>query len=142
MAALSGREFLERRSAARVHVEIQGQTLTGGVADHPPSATCSPIPRRPRANRSPRRAPLNTARNLYPPALPAVPRDLAQARRLWADGHPDRGRRGGAPGGRYRDLPAVRHARRSRPGQAVPAGVGHLHLPPRPAPAAVWVLLL
>ena len=35
MAALSGREFLERRSAARVHVEIQGQTLTGGVADHP-----------------------------------------------------------------------------------------------------------
>jgi len=35
MAALSGREFLERRSAARVHVEIQGQTLTGGVAYHP-----------------------------------------------------------------------------------------------------------
>jgi 4-hydroxyphenylacetate 3-monooxygenase len=35
MAALSGSEFLERRSAARVHVEIQGQTLTGGVADHP-----------------------------------------------------------------------------------------------------------
>ncbi len=35
MAALSGREFLERRHAARVHVEIQGQTLTGGVAGHP-----------------------------------------------------------------------------------------------------------
>jgi 4-hydroxyphenylacetate 3-hydroxylase N terminal/4-hydroxyphenylacetate 3-hydroxylase C terminal len=35
MAALSGREFLERRSAARVHVEIQGETLAGGVADHP-----------------------------------------------------------------------------------------------------------
>jgi 4-hydroxyphenylacetate 3-monooxygenase len=35
MAARSGSEFLERLSAARVHVEIQGQTLTGGVADHP-----------------------------------------------------------------------------------------------------------
>src|SRR5580698_1396077 len=35
MAARSGREFLERPSAARVHVEIQGETLTGGVADHP-----------------------------------------------------------------------------------------------------------
>ena len=35
MAALSGSEFLERRSAAQVHVEIQGQTLTKGVADHP-----------------------------------------------------------------------------------------------------------
>jgi 4-hydroxyphenylacetate 3-monooxygenase len=35
MAARSGSEFLERRSAARVHVEIQGETLTGGVADHP-----------------------------------------------------------------------------------------------------------
>jgi 4-hydroxyphenylacetate 3-monooxygenase len=35
MAARSGTEFLERLSAARVHVEIQGETLTGGVADHP-----------------------------------------------------------------------------------------------------------
>ncbi len=35
MAARSGRQFLERLAAARVHVEIGGQTLTGGVADHP-----------------------------------------------------------------------------------------------------------
>jgi 4-hydroxyphenylacetate 3-monooxygenase len=35
MAARSGEQFLERLSAARVHVEIQGETLTGGVADHP-----------------------------------------------------------------------------------------------------------
>ena len=35
MAARSGSEFLERLSAARVHVEIQGETLTGGVAGHP-----------------------------------------------------------------------------------------------------------
>src|SRR5580704_5745638 len=35
MAARNGSEFLERLSAARVHVEIQGETLTGGVADHP-----------------------------------------------------------------------------------------------------------
>ena len=35
MAARSGSEFLERLSAARVHVEIQGETLIGGVADHP-----------------------------------------------------------------------------------------------------------
>ncbi len=35
MAARSGSEFLERLSAARVHVEVQGETLTGGVADHP-----------------------------------------------------------------------------------------------------------
>jgi len=35
MAARSGSEFLERLSAARVHVEIQGEALTGGVADHP-----------------------------------------------------------------------------------------------------------
>src|SRR5580692_12733564 len=35
MAARSGSEFLERLSAARVNVEIQGETLTGGVADHP-----------------------------------------------------------------------------------------------------------
>ena len=35
MAARSGREFLERLAAARVHVEIGGETLTGGVADHP-----------------------------------------------------------------------------------------------------------
>jgi 4-hydroxyphenylacetate 3-monooxygenase len=35
MAARSGAEFLERLSAARVHVEIGGETLTGGVAGHP-----------------------------------------------------------------------------------------------------------
>ena len=35
MAARSGEQFLERLAAARVHVEIQGETLTGGVADHP-----------------------------------------------------------------------------------------------------------
>jgi 4-hydroxyphenylacetate 3-monooxygenase len=35
MAARSGEQFLERLSAARVHVEIQGETLTGRVADHP-----------------------------------------------------------------------------------------------------------
>ena len=35
MAARSGSDFLERLSAARVHVEIQGETLTGGVAEHP-----------------------------------------------------------------------------------------------------------
>jgi 4-hydroxyphenylacetate 3-monooxygenase len=35
MAARSGRQFLERLAAARVHVEIQGETLTGGIADHP-----------------------------------------------------------------------------------------------------------
>jgi len=35
MAARSGRQFLERLSAARVHVEIQGQTLTQGIAEHP-----------------------------------------------------------------------------------------------------------
>ena len=35
MAARSGRQFLERLAAARVHVEIQGETLTGGVASHP-----------------------------------------------------------------------------------------------------------
>jgi len=50
MAARSGSEFLERLSAARVHVEIQGETLTGGVADHPAFRnvvrTCSPRPGR------------------------------------------------------------------------------------------------
>ncbi len=35
MAARSGRQFLERLSAARVHVEVGGETLTGGIADHP-----------------------------------------------------------------------------------------------------------
>jgi 4-hydroxyphenylacetate 3-monooxygenase len=35
MAARSGSEFLGRLAAARVHVEVQGETLTGGVADHP-----------------------------------------------------------------------------------------------------------
>src|SRR5580698_8526715 len=35
MAARTGSEFLQRLSAARVHVEIGGETLTGGVATHP-----------------------------------------------------------------------------------------------------------
>ena len=35
MAARSGRQFLERLSAARVHVEVQGETLTGHLNDHP-----------------------------------------------------------------------------------------------------------
>src|SRR6266566_4438831 len=35
MAARSGSEFLGRLAAARVHVEIQGETLTRGVAGHP-----------------------------------------------------------------------------------------------------------
>jgi len=35
MAARNGRQFLQRLAAARVHVEIQGETLTGGIADHP-----------------------------------------------------------------------------------------------------------
>src|ERR1700691_6733691 len=35
MAARAGSEFLQRLSAARVHVEIGGETLTGGVAAHP-----------------------------------------------------------------------------------------------------------
>src|SRR5580692_11524986 len=35
MAARSGRQFLERLSAARVHVEIQGETVTGHLGDHP-----------------------------------------------------------------------------------------------------------
>ena len=35
MAARSGRQFLERLSAARVHVEIQGETVTGHIEQHP-----------------------------------------------------------------------------------------------------------
>src|SRR5437773_2674757 len=35
MAARNGSEFLGRLAAARVHVEIQGETLTGDVAGHP-----------------------------------------------------------------------------------------------------------
>jgi 4-hydroxyphenylacetate 3-monooxygenase len=35
MAARSGSQFLERLSAARVHVEIQGETVTGHLAGHP-----------------------------------------------------------------------------------------------------------
>jgi 4-hydroxyphenylacetate 3-monooxygenase len=35
MAARSGRQFLDRLAAARVHVEVGGETLTGGIADHP-----------------------------------------------------------------------------------------------------------
>jgi 4-hydroxyphenylacetate 3-monooxygenase len=35
MAARSGTQFLERLSAARTHVEIQGETLTHGIAEHP-----------------------------------------------------------------------------------------------------------
>jgi 4-hydroxyphenylacetate 3-monooxygenase len=35
MAARTGSEFLQRLSAARVHVEIGGETLTDGLATHP-----------------------------------------------------------------------------------------------------------
>jgi 4-hydroxyphenylacetate 3-monooxygenase len=35
MAARSGTQFLERLAAARVHVEIQGETVTGRLNDHP-----------------------------------------------------------------------------------------------------------
>jgi len=35
MPARTGAEFLDRLARARTHVEIQGETLTGGVAAHP-----------------------------------------------------------------------------------------------------------
>ena len=35
MPARTGAEFLDRLARTRTHVEIQGETLTGGVADHP-----------------------------------------------------------------------------------------------------------
>jgi aromatic ring hydroxylase len=35
LPARTGAEFLDRLSRNRTHVEIQGETLTGGVADHP-----------------------------------------------------------------------------------------------------------
>src|SRR6185437_5241232 len=35
MPARTGAEFLERLAATRTHVEIQGETLVGGVASHP-----------------------------------------------------------------------------------------------------------
>ena len=35
MPARTGAEFLQRLAAARTHVEIQGETLVGGVASHP-----------------------------------------------------------------------------------------------------------
>jgi len=35
MPARTGAEFLERLAGARTHVEIQGETLVGGVASHP-----------------------------------------------------------------------------------------------------------
>jgi 4-hydroxyphenylacetate 3-monooxygenase len=35
MPARTGAEFLDRLARSRTHVEIQGQTLTGGVAEHP-----------------------------------------------------------------------------------------------------------
>src|SRR6201988_1267135 len=35
MPARTGAEFLERLAGARTHVEIQGETLVGGVATHP-----------------------------------------------------------------------------------------------------------
>src|SRR5260370_3434354 len=38
MAARSGSDFLGRLAGARVHGEIQGQPLPGGVAEHPPFA--------------------------------------------------------------------------------------------------------
>jgi 4-hydroxyphenylacetate 3-monooxygenase len=35
MTARTGAEFLDRLSRTRTHVEIQGETLTGGIPDHP-----------------------------------------------------------------------------------------------------------
>ena len=35
MPARTGAEFLDRLSRTRTHVEIQGETLNGGIADHP-----------------------------------------------------------------------------------------------------------
>ncbi|MGW1786810.1 4-hydroxyphenylacetate 3-hydroxylase N-terminal domain-containing protein, partial [Streptomyces sp. NPDC002143] len=35
MAARTGKEYLERLAASRPTVHIQGETLTGGVQDHP-----------------------------------------------------------------------------------------------------------
>jgi 4-hydroxyphenylacetate 3-monooxygenase len=35
MPARTGAEFLDRLSRTRTHVEIQGETLRGGIADHP-----------------------------------------------------------------------------------------------------------
>jgi 4-hydroxyphenylacetate 3-monooxygenase len=35
MAARTGRQFLERLATARVHVEIQGETVTGNIPGHP-----------------------------------------------------------------------------------------------------------
>jgi len=35
MPARTGAEFLDRLARTRTHVEIQGETLTGGVAEHP-----------------------------------------------------------------------------------------------------------
>jgi 4-hydroxyphenylacetate 3-monooxygenase len=35
MPARTGAEFLDQLSRTRTHVAIQGETLTGGVADHP-----------------------------------------------------------------------------------------------------------
>jgi len=193
MAARSGREFLERLAAARVHVEIQGETLTGHINDHPafrnvirsyaglydmqhdpayrdvltyPSptsgqrvATSFLTPRTPEDLQKRReafklwadrsfgmlgRTPdyLNSAlmalaaagdwfaqadpkfgqnvRRSQPvsQAVPAVSRDLAQARRLRPDGHAHLGRRDRAGRGRHRDLPAGR-----RPGPG-PSGSG------------------
>ena len=35
MPARTGAEFLDRLSRTRTHVEIQGETLKGGIPDHP-----------------------------------------------------------------------------------------------------------
>jgi 4-hydroxyphenylacetate 3-monooxygenase len=35
MTARTGGEFIDRLSRTRTHVEIQGETLTGGIPDHP-----------------------------------------------------------------------------------------------------------
>jgi 4-hydroxyphenylacetate 3-monooxygenase len=35
MPARTGAEFLDRLASTRTHVEIQGETLAGGVAAHP-----------------------------------------------------------------------------------------------------------
>ena len=35
MPARTGAQFLARLAATRTHVEVQGETLVGGVASHP-----------------------------------------------------------------------------------------------------------
>src|SRR5260370_782326 len=96
MAARSGSDFLGRLAAARVHVEIQGQTLTGGVAGHPAFANVvrsfaalydmqhDPAYRDPLPYPSPTTGePVATA--FLTPATPAHLTKRREAFKLWAD---------------------------------------------------------